>query len=113
VYVFSLCDCWGSQCSAGPGFVLKVGKVGPKSNARFESQHYNADSAPSTLAARLLEHPEVWASLGLKEPNKVSINTWLRSRVDRDNFYFPGEEAALRGLFESFLHSRLDPLFEG
>ena len=113
VYVFSLSAGWGEQCAAGPGCVLKVGKVGPKSNARFESQHYNADSAPSTLAARLLQHPEVWEPLGLSAPNKASINTWLRARVDRDNFYVAGEDGGLRSLFESFLIARLKPVFEG
>lgn len=33
--------------------VLKVGKVGPKSNARYTSQHYTG-SAPSTLAKSLI-----------------------------------------------------------
>ncbi|MER8809574.1 hypothetical protein [Mesorhizobium australicum] len=34
--------------------VLKVGKVGAKSQARYTSQHYNAGSALSTLAASIL-----------------------------------------------------------
>lgn len=33
---------------------LKIGKVGPKSSARFMSQHYNPKSAQSTLAASIL-----------------------------------------------------------
>lgn len=113
VYVFSLSKAWGEQCGAGPGCVLKVGKVGPNSNARFESQHYNAGSAPSTLAARLLQHPEAWEPPALSNPTKVSINTWLKARTDRDNFYIAGEETKLRSLFETFLHARLKPLFEG
>ena len=91
--------------------MLKVGKAGPKSNA-FQSQHYNAGSAPSTLASRILENPEVWQRLGLSSPNAVSISTWLRARVDRDNFFTAGDETGLRSLFEAFLHARLDPLFE-
>ena len=113
VYVFSLSKAWGEQCGACPGCVLKVGKVGPNSNARFESQHYNAGSAPSTLAARLLQHPEVWQALGLSDPTRRSINTWLRARIDRNNFYVAGEEDGLRSLFESFLIARLQPVFEG
>ena len=34
---------------------LKIGKAGPKSNARFYSQHYNPKSARSTLAASILQ----------------------------------------------------------
>ncbi len=33
---------------------LKIGKAGPKSNARFYSQHYNPKSARSTLATFIL-----------------------------------------------------------
>jgi hypothetical protein len=44
VYVFY----WGNQC-------LKVGKAGPKSKARYTSQHYGLN-APSTLAKSLLKH---------------------------------------------------------
>ena len=44
VYVFSCGDT-----------VLKVGKAGPNSGARYTSQHYNAASARSTLAASLLK----------------------------------------------------------
>jgi len=38
-------------------FGLKVGKVGPNSNARYTSQHYLVGSAPSTLAASLVASP--------------------------------------------------------
>jgi hypothetical protein len=48
VYVFSY----------GPEF-LKVGKVGPKSQARFVSQHYNPRSAQSTLARSLLDDADI------------------------------------------------------
>jgi hypothetical protein len=113
VYIFSISDGWGAQCPAGPGFVLKVGIAGPKSNARFEYQHYNAGSAPSTLAESLLQHPQVWDLLGPSNPNKVSINTWLRARVERDNFYTAGEDEALRRHLDFFLQVQLRPLFEG
>jgi hypothetical protein len=44
VYVFS----WNNQC-------LKVGKVGPKSHARYTSQHYNPKSSNSNLAKSILK----------------------------------------------------------
>jgi hypothetical protein len=50
VYVFSLSSAYGCRCPAGRGRVLKVGKAGPKTKARFESQHYNVRSAQSTLS---------------------------------------------------------------
>ena len=46
VYVFHS----GTTC-------LKVGKAGPKSQARYTSQHYNPKSAMSTLAASMLSDP--------------------------------------------------------
>lgn len=39
--------------------VLKVGKVGPKSQARYTSQHYNPGSAQSTLAASMIADTEL------------------------------------------------------
>src|SRR5207244_8735831 len=50
VYVFSLCESAGKSCPEGPNRVLKVGNVGPNSNARFLSQHYNMNSSVSYLA---------------------------------------------------------------
>jgi hypothetical protein len=37
IYVFSLSEGYGSTVPAGPSRVLKVGKAGPNSNARFQS----------------------------------------------------------------------------
>lgn len=42
--------------AAGVGMVLKVGRAGPNSDARFRSQHYTT-SGRSTLAKSLLAHP--------------------------------------------------------
>ena len=39
------------------GQALKVGKAGPKSSARYTSQHYNPASAMSTLARSILTNP--------------------------------------------------------
>jgi len=56
VYVFS----------KGPD-VLKVGKVGAKSQARYTSQHYNPGSAMSTLAASILADLERLELAGVDE----------------------------------------------
>ena len=49
--------------------VLKVGRVGPRSQARYTSQHYNPRSAPSTLARSLLKDGEVVQRCGLHDDN--------------------------------------------
>src|SRR6185436_12772930 len=46
---------------------LKVGKAGPKSKARFTSQHYGV-SVPSTLARSILDHRQSQA--GLLSPSR-------------------------------------------
>ena len=57
VYAFALSA--RTTSAAGAGMVLKVGKVGPNSDARCRSQHY-ATSGRSTLAKSPLAHPIVW-----------------------------------------------------
>jgi hypothetical protein len=54
-HVFSLSKNYGDRVPAGRNRILKVGKAGCNSNARFQSQHYNPSSAPSNLAHSLLE----------------------------------------------------------
>src|SRR3984893_7794355 len=39
------------------GQALKVGIAGPNSDARYRSQHYNPNSAQSTLARSILRYP--------------------------------------------------------
>src|SRR5215469_18646148 len=56
VYVFSL--------ASKPDLVLKVGKAGPKSAARFVSQHYLPASCKSNLAKSICFEPATWSVLG-------------------------------------------------
>ena len=72
VYVFSL----KGQC-------LKVGKVGPKSQARYTSQHYNPQSSNSNLAKSLLS---ARSELGLSDLSESNASAWIKSNVDRMNF---------------------------
>lgn len=90
---------------------LKVGKVGPNSQARYTSQHYNAGSAPSTLAASLLKRG---AEIGVKGLDKKSVSEWIKNETDRINFVLDAE-LGIDGLslLEAFLHCRLKPVFEG
>jgi hypothetical protein len=39
------------------GRALKIGIAGPNSDARFRSQHYNLNSARSTLAGSIFKYP--------------------------------------------------------
>jgi len=100
VYVFALGD-----------DVLKVGKVGPKSAARYTSQHYNPNSAPSTLAASMIGDA---ARLGLDDAARADIGNWIRTNVDRVNILIPaGHGVPVLTLLESFLQCRLRPRYEG
>ena len=100
VYVFSRND-----------EILKVGKVGPKSHARYTSQHYNVGSAMSTLAGSLLADKELIALVPLDQNN---VGSWIRSNVDRVNFIV-SMKLGIRvlSLLEAFIQCRLKPRYEG
>lgn len=100
VYVFS----WGEKC-------LKVGKVGPRSKARYTSQHYNSKSSNSNLAKSILK---VKADLGLVNLDETSVGDWIKKNTDRTNFVFDESLGIpVLSLLESYLQCRLKPLFEG
>ena len=91
--------------------VLKVGKAGPRSQARWTSQHYNAGSAPSTLAGSLLKDEDAVRRCGLNEEN---VSDWIRENTDRVNFLLDaGEGVWILTLLEAFTQCRLRPVFEG
>ena len=54
---------------------LKVGKVEPKSAARFVSQHYSPAAAKSTLAASLLRDRGAVVKLNLTPSN---VGDWIK-----------------------------------
>ena len=100
VYVFV----WNGRC-------LKVGKVGPKSQARFTSQHYSPASSNSNLAKSLVAGPE---KLGLSGITESNVGPWIKANVDRVNFLLGAEHGIpVLTLLESFLQCRLNPVFEG
>lgn len=104
VYVFSL--------ASKPNVVLKVGKVGTKSSARFVSQHYLPASCNSNLAKSICTGQDAWALLGIPNINDKTVGPWLRENTDRDHFFIE-KEISVVSLLESFLQCRLKPLFEG
>jgi hypothetical protein len=100
VYVFL----FGNRC-------LKVGKAGPKSAARFCSQHYYANSAPSTLAKSVIKAQLGGTALTL---NAENISEWLRSNTGRINFLLPSSYGPeVLSLLEAFVQCCLRPEFEG
>ena len=93
------------------GQPLKVGKAGPKSAARYTSQHYNPGSAGSNLAKSILANPTKVADVRL---DSESVGDWIRANTDRVNLLLPlSHGIPLLSLLESFLHVRWMPLFEG
>lgn len=113
VYVFSLCGTYRENCSANPHRVLKVGQVGPQSGARFRYQHYNPDSAGSTLAGQLLSSKILWPYLGIKELSKEDVGAWILENTDRNHFYLSDDQGELRHELEKYIKGRVGPVFEG
>jgi hypothetical protein len=100
VYVFSRSD-----------EVLKIGKVGPNSHARYSYQHYKAGSAMSTLASSLLADK---ARSDLAEMDSNSVSAWIKGNIDRVNFIVDVSLGIhVLTLLEAFLQCRLKPRYEG
>jgi hypothetical protein len=112
VYVFSL----SRRASAEAGsqvVVLKVGKAGPNTKARFEHQHYGVHRAPSTLAKSLVRSSDKWASLGIDSLTEENVDEWLKSNTDRDHFFLDCVNEPFLDHLEMFLRAKLHPIFEG
>src|ERR1700722_10926655 len=68
------------------GQALKVGKVGPKSTARYTSQHYNPRSAQSTLAGSRHNNP---GKIGLQSLDIDEAGAWIKQHTGRVNLLIP------------------------
>lgn len=100
VYVFY----WGDQC-------LKVGKVGPRSQARYTSQHYSPKSSNSNLAKSVLKDKPM---MEISDIDEHTAGRWIKQHTDRINFLIPENFGIpLLSLLEAFLRCRLKPRFEG
>jgi hypothetical protein len=89
---------------------LKVGMVGPNSQARYVSQHYNAGSALSTLAGSLAHDQRMAEVEGF---DATAPGAWIKSSCNRVNILLSatlGRE--LLALLEAFLHVRFNPCYE-
>lgn len=113
VYVFSLAPTRASGSDNGAMRVLKVGKAGPKSNARFQSHHYGIERASSTLARSLVEASGLWDEIGFASVYASLPGRWIRQHTDRFNLYLDAAESDLLADLEQFMQARLVPLFEG
>jgi hypothetical protein len=111
VYVFALSQ--QARCEAGTGRVLKVGRVGAHSNARFQSQHYSAAAAGSTLARSLLKYRVLWPWLGIDRLDESTVRTWMLANLDRVNLYVPASNADLLPQLEMYVRAHVGSVFEG
>ncbi len=102
---------------------LKVGKAGPKSNARFSRQHYIPGSSRSNLAGSVLNNKERVRDLlapelqsGVDDLDDRTISQWIKTHTTRVNLFLstgiPNAKFVLN-LLEAFLQCRLKPEFEG
>ena len=101
VYIFYIED----KC------VLKVGKAGPKSGARYSYQHYGTPKKGSTLAKSLLADEDA-----KKEPRftKEDVGNWIKEKTKRVNFLLDDKDyGSVLSLFEAFVQCRLNPVYEG
>jgi hypothetical protein len=112
VYVFALSERAGKDCEAGSGRILKVGKAGKKSNARYQSQHYGF-SAPSTVSRAIFLNPVLWPYLGIRELEKEKVGDWLKENTERHNFLLYGSDIDLIPFLETYLKAVLSPALEG
>ncbi len=101
VYIFT--DTTGDHC-------YKVGKVGPKSNARFQSQHYSPKRSKSNLANSFKNDEEFKDNEGLQN----NTSEWIKHNTNRVNLLLKAEKGiATLNLLEAFMQSRLRPKYEG
>ena len=89
-----------------------MGKAGPKSNARFQSQHYGF-SARSTVAGALIANPIIWPLLGIEQLDENNVSGWIKSNAERWNFLIPSAAANITPYLENYLRAALGPALEG
>jgi|GEM_PF-1846489 len=93
---------------------LKIGKVGPNSNPRFYSQHYNKKGAKSNLANSLLNDEE----MKRYKLDETKIESWIKGNTHRIDILLDMKIGYKKEIFvlnylESFLHCKFNPKYEG
>ena len=113
VYAFALGATAGEPAPCGTGTVLKVGRVGARSEPRFKSQHYNPRSAGSTLANSLLTYRIMWPWLGIKHLDESGVKNWMLSDLDRIHIFVPDGHPMVLASLEIYTRARVGSVFEG
>jgi hypothetical protein len=89
----------------------KVGKVGPNSQPRYTSHHYNPSSSGSNLSKSIVNDPELSTSDDL---NMETVGDWVKKNTLRINFLLDAAFGIpVLNLLEAFLQCHLHPKFEG
>lgn len=89
---------------------LKIGKAGPRSNARFLSQHYNPKSARSTLAASILQDGEM-QGMDIDEEN---VGEWIKFNCRRIDILLQMDLGIFAlEIIEAAMHYKYEPIYEG
>ncbi|MDU2832404.1 MAG: hypothetical protein E7C05_07530 [Clostridium botulinum] len=92
------------------GKFIKIGKAGPKSNARFESQHYNPKSSKSNLAALILSDERMKD----KDITENNIGDWIKNNCRRVDILLDWDLGIFSlELIEAALHYKYEPVYEG
>jgi hypothetical protein len=113
VYAFALGATAGQSAACGAGTVLKVGRVGARSDPRFRSQHYNPRSAGSTLANSLLAYRIMWPWLGIDQLDENDVKSWMLSNLDRFHIFVPDGHPMVLASLEIYTRARVGSVFEG
>lgn len=110
VYVFTLIA--QATCPAGANRSLKVGRVSPGANQRFQYQHYLPNSAGSNLARSIVSYPILWRLIGYPGvgPNP-DVAAWIRANTDRDHFFVDSQPLA--ALLEVYIRGHIGSIYEG
>jgi hypothetical protein len=89
---------------------LKVGEVGPNSNARYNSQHYNPDNSGSNLSKSILGDSD----FNVEGISPTNVGDWIKANTQRINILLDER----LGMFvlnfaESYFQLKLKQKYEG
>ncbi|MEK7731657.1 MAG: hypothetical protein AAB363_07350, partial [Planctomycetota bacterium] len=94
--------------------ILKVGKVGANSGARYTSQHYNPKSSESNLAKSILDDCNRSNLFNLTHVDETNVGGLIKENIDRVNLLMDERLGVpLLSLLEAFLQCHLKPRYEG
>jgi hypothetical protein len=113
VYAFALGAAAGESAPCGVGTVLKVGRIGARSEPRFRYQHYKPRSAGSTLASSLLTYRIMWPWLGIDHLDERCVKDWMLSNLDRIHIFVPDGYPMVLASLEIYTRARVGSVFEG